>query len=30
MMVPPKLVLGFKPSNSFRGKVQKGGEDEKD
>jgi len=28
LMVPPKLVLGFKPALSLKEKVQKGGADE--
>lgn len=28
MLVPPKLVLGFKPSSSVREKVRKGGQND--
>lgn len=27
MLIPPKLVLGFKPSSTIRGHFKKGGED---
>lgn len=27
MLVPPKLVLGFKPSVTWKGKLKKGGEE---
>lgn len=27
MLVPPKLVLGFKPASAVKGQVKKGGED---
>lgn len=27
MLIPPKLVLGFKPSSAVRGHFKKGGED---
>lgn len=27
MLVPPKLVLGFKPASAIRGKLKKGGEE---
>lgn len=27
MLVPPKLVLGFKPSPNLKGRMQKGGEE---
>ena len=27
MLVPPKLVLGFKPSSNMKGRMQKGGEE---
>lgn len=28
MLVPPKLVLGFKPSSTLKERIQKGGQDE--
>lgn len=27
MLVPPKLILGFKPASAIRGQLKKGGED---